>query len=157
MTFYVNKFFTIYCKPDLFLYLGAKNLFYQKVIAEEHTVILAQKKKETLLKVGADCSTRMLHKTRFLYSLWLVRIASVPNLCPTRILDFYMPVLDGIMVQPRPSACPGLVGQTISSRILLLGTFDQHEERKMQCFQGRRSRWYCHIHVVEKCCRQDTN
>ena len=59
------------------------------MIAEEHTVILAQKK-ETLLKVGADCSTRMLHKTPFLYSLWLVRIASVPNLCPNGILDSLM-------------------------------------------------------------------
>ena len=35
------------------------------------------------------------------------------------------------------SVCLGLVGQNVSSRILQLGTFDQHDERKMPIvFQG---------------------
>ena len=36
-----------------------------------------------------------------------------------------------------PSVCPGLLGQTVSPRILQLGTFDQHDKRKMPIvFQG---------------------
>ena len=45
---------------------------------------------------------------------------------------------------------------SVSSRILQLGTIDQHNERKMSVvFQGQRSRSYCHIE--EKHCRQDTD
>ena len=52
------------------------------------------------------------------------------------------------------SVCLGLVGPTISPRILKLGTFDQHGEKKIPIiFQGQRSRSYCH--KVGKC-RWDT-
>ena len=58
---------------------------------------------------------------------------------------FYTPVFDGtyygIVSSVCPSVCPGLVGKTVSSRILQLSTFDQHDERKMPIvFQGQRSK-----------------
>ena len=52
-----------------------------------------------------------------------------------------------------PSACPVILGQDISSRILQLGIFGQHDERKMPIvFQGRWSK----VKVVGILCRQDT-
>ena len=55
------------------------------------------------------------------------------------VILFYTPVFDRtyyvIASSVRPSVCLGLVG----SRILQLGTFDQHDERKMPIvIQGRR-------------------
>ena len=45
------------------------------------------------------------------------------------------------MVWRRPSVCLGLVDQTVSSRILQFGTFDQHDGRNMLfVFQDRRSK-----------------
>ena len=63
------------------------------------------------------------------------------------VILFYTPVFDrtyyGIASSVRPSVCPsvcpGLIGRSVSSRILQLGTFDQHDERRMPIvIQGRR-------------------
>ena len=57
----------------------------------------------------------------------------------------FTPFLTGrIMVLRRPSVCPsvclGLVGQTVSSRTLQIGTLVQHNQRKMPIiFQGQSS------------------
>ena len=55
---------------------------------------------------------------------------------------FIRPSLTGrISVERRPCVCPRLVGRTVSSRILQLGTFDQHDARKMPIvFYGWRSK-----------------
>ena len=49
--------------------------------------------------------------------------------------NFYGLVFDGtyysITSSVSPSVCPGLVDRIVSSRILQLGTFDQHNERNM--------------------------
>ena len=47
-------------------------------------------------------------------------------------------VCSSVCPSVRPSVYPGLVGRTFSSRILQLGTFDQHDEiRMLIVFQGR--------------------
>ena len=43
----------------------------------------------------------------------------------------------GITSSDSPSVCPGLVGRTVSSRILQLGTFDQHNERLFKSWRSK--------------------
>ena len=62
------------------------------------------------------------------------------------VILFYTPVFDrtfygiasSIRPSVRPSVCQSLVGRTVGSRILQLGTFDQHDERKMPIVIQRR-------------------
>ena len=58
-----------------------------------------------------------------------------------RFVYFIRPSLRGrIMVKRCPSVCPGLVGRSVSSKILQLGTFDQHKRKMPTVFQGRSSK-----------------
>ena len=54
-------------------------------------------------------------------------------------LKFFTPVFDWTYyckasTSVHLSICPGFVGRTVSSRILQLGTFDQHDEEDAYCF-----------------------
>ena len=80
------------------------------------------------------------------------------------LICFYTPVFDGMYYSIAlsvcssvcPTVCPGLVGRTVSSRILQLGTIDQHDRRKMPIvFQGRWSKGKSYCHIVGKRRRQD--
>ena len=54
---------------------------------------------------------------------------------------WYSVICPSLCLSVCPSDCYGLVGRTVSSRIIQLGTFDKHDERKMPIvFWGQRSK-----------------
>ena len=78
---------------------------------------------------------------------------------------FYTPDFDGtyygiassVCLSVYLSVCPGIVGRTVSCRILQLGTVDKHYVREVAIsfkIGDQRSRSNCHI--VGKRCKQDT-